>query len=217
MTEQMKMMLAYTKEKLEGYIHPISSLSMVGYSKYGHTLRVMTWAKRLYENASFKQEVCFDDLMIAAIFHDVGYATADDLEYHARESARLCREYLMREGFPEERIGKIGEMVALHSEKYRMRDPDIDRELLLLMEADLLDDMGAMSIVMDCRIEQAREPQGGFERCAEHIRAYSVRHIAGVNPLVTPYARKKWEEKKALVTEFSKSLDEDMPDEDFLT
>ena len=216
MTEQMKKMLDYTRERLEGYAHPISHLRAVGYSKFGHTLRVMTWAKRLYENASFKQEVSFDDLMIAAIFHDIGYSSAADLEYHARESARLCREYLKMKGFPEERIGKIGEMVALHSEKYRMREPDIDRGLLLLMEADLLDDMGAMSIVMDCRIEQAKNPQGGFECCADHIRAYSVRHIAGENPLVTPYARKKWEEKKELVTTFSRSLDEDMPDQEFL-
>lgn len=217
MIEQMKAMLAYARERLEGYDHPISSLGRIGYSKYGHTLRVMTWAKRLYENASFREEVCFEDLMIAAIFHDIGYASAADLEYHAQESARLCREYLQAEGFAEERIGKIGEMVALHSDKSRMRDPDIDRGLLLLMEADLLDDMGALSIVMDCRIEQERNPRGGFERCADHIRAYSVRHMAGDDPLVTPYARNKWEEKKALVEAFSKSLDEDMPDEAFLT
>lgn len=215
MTDEIKRMLFFARKTLRDYSHHKGSLRMIGYSKYDHTLRVMSWLKRLYEHCDFKERVRYEDVLIAAALHDVGYAAAEDAREHAVSGAGICREQLERAGFPEERVRYITFLVRHHSEKGRMADPEIDPGLLLLMEADLLDDTGALSVVIDCRAEQAKAPENGFEACLEHIRAHTLRHQEGKNPMVTPWGRQVWNEKCEIARRFAASLEQDLPDVEF--
>ena len=215
-TEQLGDMLTFVRETLKDYRTDIENMRAVGYSKFDHTLRVMSWLKRLYEHSDFREEVSFEDVVIAAAFHDTGYSTLENIPDHAAGSAVICREYLEKDGVPEDRIRYITELVRLHSEKKRMRDPETDKGLLLLMEADVIDDTGALSVVTDCRIVQARAPQSGPEKALEHIRSFSYRYQAQAeNPMVTPWGRQVWEEKSRLVKEFTAALERDLPDGSF--
>ena len=75
-----------------------------------------------------------------------------------------------------------------------MRDPNIDRNLLMLMEADLLDDMGVLGLVMDAMIVRARKPEATFYDCYNHFEFYThpQQHDC---PVVTPEALAFWNEK----------------------
>ncbi len=193
----------------------------IRYSRIDHTKRVYCWMEKLYEAYPEKDSLDADALRIATIFHDCGYcAMADGAaekllpgEKHAAVSARLCRGYLEREGFPEETIDFICRLIAQHSDK-SLLTKDIPAELLLLLEADLLDDTGLQGIVVDIWMEVAAKEDATFESIIKHIRRFTL-GMMRENPMRTAKAREIWKEKRRLTEQFVKKLEEDleMPEE----
>lgn len=210
-----KGMLSFVKQTLgeartEG-LRDIGAHKMeFGYSRYEHTKRVLGWAKRLYDATPDKTGLRYEDLMIAAIFHDVGRAeAARQGGDHAKAGIPITRDWLLSNGFDSERAEYIAALVGEHSEKGRMGDPSIDRNLLMLMEADLLDDMGLLGIVMDTLIVRARKPEATFYDCYNHYERYThpLQHDC---PVVTPEAKAFWNEKTELTDRFMEQYRRDI-------
>ena len=181
-----------------------------GYTRYEHTKRVLGWAKRLYDATPDKTGLRYEDLMIATIFHDVGRAeSVRSGGDHARAGVPITRNWLLSNGYDPERAEYIAGLVGAHSEKWRMRDPSVDRNLLMLMEADLLDDMGLLGIVMDTLIVRARKPEATFYDCYNHFERYThpMQHDC---PVVTPEARAFWDEKTELTDRFMEQYRRDI-------
>ena len=202
---EFKEMLTYVSDRLEKSEteNPKGPKMEIYYSRADHTKRVLAWVLRLYNMAEDKEQIRFEDLVIATIFHDVGREHAPvGAVPHALAGVPITEEYLKGNGYPEERIKYICSLVAEHSDKHRMKDADLDRGLLMLMEADLMDDMGAAGIVMDCMITESRNPQACFEDCLDHMTRYTLRIQEESNPMVTPAARQIWDEKTRLVRNF---------------
>ena len=181
-----------------------------GYTRYEHTKRVLGWAKRLYDLTPDKTGLRYEDLMIATIFHDVGRAvsarTGGD---HAKAGIPITRDWLLSNGYDPPRAEYIAGLVGAHSDKWRMRDPAIDRNLLMLMEADLLDDMGLLGIVMDTMIVRARKPDATFYDCYNHYERYThpMQHDC---PVVTPEAKALWDEKTESTDRFVEQFRKDI-------
>lgn len=181
-----------------------------GYTRYEHTKRVLGWAKRLYDATPDKTGLRYEELMIAAIFHDVGRAvSAQSGEDHAKAGAPIARDWLLSNGYDPARAEYIAGLVASHSEKGRMRDPDTDRSLLMLMEADLLDDMGLLGIVMDTMIGRARKADADFCDCYNHYARYThpMQHDC---PVVTKEARAFWDVKTESADRFMEQYRKDI-------
>ena len=181
-----------------------------GYTRYEHTKRVLGWAKRLYDATRDKTGLRYEDLMIAAIFHDVGRAvSAQQGGDHAKAGVPITRDWLLSGGYDPERAEYIAGLVGAHSEKWRMGDPSTDRNLLMLMEADLLDDMGLLGIVMDTMIVRARKPEATFYDCYNHYERYThpMHHDC---PVVTPEARAFWNEKTEMTDRFMEQFRRDI-------
>ena len=173
-----------------------------GYTRYEHTKRVLGWTKRLYDATPDKTGLRYADLMIAAVFHDVGRAVSIRTgEDHAQAGVPITENWLLANGYGAERAAYIAGLVGRHSEKWRLPDPGTDRNLLMLMEADLLDDMGLLGIVMDTMIVRARKADANFYDCYNHFERYThpMQHDC---PVVTPEARRFWEEKTELTDRF---------------
>lgn len=204
-------MLAFVERELNSSSSEQSGAKVdISYDRFEHTKRVLAWAKRLYDLSPFKEELRFEDIMIATIFHDVGRSKADATgESHAKAGMPIAGEYLRSHGFDEERCEFICHLIGEHSDKWKMKEENLDKNSLLLMEADLMDDMGAQGIVMDCMITQVRNPKAQFTDCLDHIKRYTYR-IQQDNPMVTPEARKIWDDKTRLVKEFLKNLESDL-------
>lgn len=81
-------------------------------------------------------------------------------------------------------------------------------ELVLLQEADLLDDTGAHGIIMDAWIRSVREDVS-FEAILEHIKRFSGRQMQK-SPMRTEKARRIWAEKQELTNRFVESLTVDL-------
>lgn len=182
----------------------------IAYSRFEHTKRVLAWAKRLYDMSANKENLRYEELMIATIFHDVGRTIAvKSGEPHAQAGVPITRDFLLKHGFCRERVDYICELVKNHSDKERMQENNLDANLLMLMEADLLDDMGALGIVMDCMITEARNPKAVFTDCLDHIMRFTYR-IQNNNPMVTADARQLWNAKTKLVCDFAIALKNDV-------
>ena len=210
--EGLQDILDFVEENLKGDgSEDIEAKTEINYSRFDHTKRVLGWAKRLYDTCEDKSGLRYEDVMIATAFHDVGRIAAmkDNSVSHAKAGVPITGEYLASHGFSKERTEYICMLVGKHSDKYMMADTGIDKGLLMLMEADMLDDMGAQGIVMDCMITEARNSKAKFEDCLDHISRFTLR-LQKYNPMVTPNARSFWEEKTEQTEKFVALLKRDL-------
>lgn len=202
-------MLSYVENELRENSESGAAKSDIKYNRYEHTRRVLKWTLKLYELSPDKDKLRYEDLIIATIFHDVGRVAADKNGMsHAHAGVPLTRDYLKEKGYSEERTEFICRLVEKHSDKNEMCK-EMEPNLLLLMEADLLDDMGALGVVMDCMIVENRNNDAVFTDCLDHIKRYTQR-IQHDNPMITDEGRMLWDNKTKLVDDFVSALQDDL-------
>ncbi|MCI9492611.1 MAG: HD domain-containing protein [Lachnospiraceae bacterium] len=196
--------LAYVKEYLTKHggltspnpRHPFRS-------RFQHTIRVLHWCFRLTEGMGHVDK---EALYMAAIFHDIGYADCDNC-HHAIRSGRAFHEYAkmqkMEDGFRE----RVERLIYAHSNKSLLKCGGASLELILLMEADLLDEEGVMGVVWDC-MAMGNIHADSYAAAYYHIVKNSNKEEP--NPMVTERAKLFWEKKKQAVSEFADILAEDL-------
>lgn len=197
--------LNYVKEyfALHGGDYPPNSL-MEFRSKYEHTVRVLGWAKRL---ANGRADVDTHALYMAAIFHDIGYSETKGKEAHAEMGAKMFSEYAVKRKMDSVFVEKVKKLIELHSSKELLKETNIPIELILLIEADLLDEEGALRMVwyaLDKGISGAKS----YEDVYKHIVMGNNKRL--VNPMVTEKAKYYWDEKQKLAETFTKQLEDDI-------
>ena len=198
--------ILYVSKTLEKYEINSPRKQKIRYNRFDHTMRVFKWMLLLYDACPEKEHIDFDSLAVATLFHDIGYC--EDCEDHAKPGAELCRKYLEDRHCSLEKTDFICDLVACHSDKDILLQ-DIPMELVLLMEADLLDDTGAQSLVMDAWFEIVGEEQATFESILEHMEAFSIKQMQD-NPMRTEKGKQLWEEKRRLTEVFVEAYREDL-------
>lgn len=184
------------------------SKNKIAYDRYAHTVRVYKWMIRI-TNQLRDDNMDKESLKIATIFHDCGYSTGRD-ENHAVMSSAICRDYLERRQYPPEKIDFICYLIEEHSNKKLFHEKNTPIELIVLMEADMLDDTGAMGIVLDSWIA-SRGEDATFESVCRHFEKYTYRHMKQME-FVTAPGRQFWHEKRKLVYEFLRQYKRDLGD-----
>ncbi|QZP37187.1 HD domain-containing protein [Halobaculum magnesiiphilum] len=105
--------------------------------RFNHILNVVDIAERI----AAKEGADADVVRVAALFHDVSKLEADQ-DVHAEEGARVARQYLETHGdYPESFVAEVCSAVEDHS--YQGPLSDLSLETQCLIEADLLDKVGA--------------------------------------------------------------------------
>jgi hypothetical protein len=223
----MRHMLEYVKLKLL----PVDKLAKSGArmpfrSRYGHSVRVLGWALRLYAAMnctggavgmnggrraqspapgganpqaagrasahsggqvtqaaapasahSGGQAPAMPDiprsLAVAAIFHDVGYSVCGNS--HAKFSEEIFRGYakenrLYAGGHEKKTLDEIASIIAVHSDK-RLPNEALTVDQQLLMDADMLDESGALRFAWIC-FDEAEKPEYGYASAYERMRRY---------------------------------------------
>lgn len=201
-------MIQYVKETLRTYDENRSNNKVpVHYNRFDHTMRVYQWMSTLYNAYPDKEQIDYEALSIATIFHDIGYCRIDDIKNHAATGAEYCRDYLTKNQYVVNKIDFICDLIAKHSDKKSMYD--IPMELVLLREADLLDDTGAQGLVFDIWMETACQKEVSFESILGHMEKYTV-CLMKENPMRTHKAREIWEEKRKLTEMFVNAYRKDL-------
>ena len=154
---------------VEAMLKPVDKRSKSGKiypfrSRFGHTTRVLEWALRINEQEKGDAEI----LTVAAIFHDLGYSVGG--EGHAKTSERMFLEYAEQTPkIPSRQCLEIAAAIGIHSDK-RCTDDLLTIEQRILMDADLLDEAGAMSVLWSCFIV-AKQEEYDFGDALQEIRA----------------------------------------------
>ena len=105
--------------------------------RFNHTLNVMA----LGEQIATAEGAEVDVVRVAALFHDVAKLDAEQ-DVHAEEGARVAREYLQTRGdYPESFVRAVCRAIENHAAQGSVAD--LDPETRTLIEADLLDKVGA--------------------------------------------------------------------------
>ena len=179
-----------------GLIIPLSDFR----SKWEHTLRVLKWCKVLAQDAD-----CVDKevLYTAAVFHDIGYSETPDKNLHAGRSADIFAKYARDQRMEPAFAEQVTYLIRMHSEKELLNVPDTMPELVLLMEADLLDEEGALRVIWYCATK-AIQGADSYSDFYDFIQMGSHKRLD--NPMVTPLAKRVWDQKIKLVNDFSKEL-----------
>ncbi len=207
---QHKDMFEYVRNQLDKAEHdPQANKGKIHYERYDHTVRVYKWMIRI-TNELNDDNLDLESLKVATIFHDCGYGYETEKLPHPHASAIICRDYLERRDYSPEKVGFICDLIEQHSEKSRISDVETPIELVVLMEADMLDDTGAMGLILDTWIE-ATDEKASFESMRKHIEKYTYRHMKNVN-MVTAPAKRFWHEKRKLVYDFIRQYRRDLGD-----
>ncbi|MDR1688686.1 MAG: HD domain-containing protein [Clostridiales bacterium] len=177
-----------------------------------HIQRVFMWANRLIAENTFNRPIDSESVRIAAIFHDVGYAISTEnspqWEYHAENSAVIFNRYASENNYAGKNPEFVSYLVENHSRKNLLEDPHTPLELILLVEADLLDETGALSIVFDC-LAEAGKPEANYFSTYNHVKNFSAKDPAN-NPMKTAKAKEFWGSKQKLISEFVNHLEFDL-------
>ncbi len=199
-------MLEYVKEALrENDLERQEKSKHSFRSRYMHTTRVLGWCKRIEDDLECNKEV----LYTSAIFHDIGYCKGQD--GHAAMSGKMFLEYAKNNNFDPEFTDKVYNIIIRHSNKMLMNDKNSPNELVILLEADLLDEEGALGLVWDLMARGAKHSIS-YHEAVDEIMTHSG-HILNQNFMVTKTAKKYWDEKKKFVKNFIDNLKFDLFEE----
>lgn len=163
-------------------------------SRYKHITRVLGWCKRIEKDLECDKDV----LYTSAIFHDVGYSV--NKEGHAKYSAEMFLKYANEHNFDKDFTDKVYDIILKHSNKEYLNNKDSSNELILLLEADLLDEEGALGLVWDLMARGAKHSIS-YDEALDEIETHSG-HILEQDYMVTPTAKMYWNKKKKFVKEF---------------
>ncbi|MDE5715752.1 MAG: HD domain-containing protein [Anaeroplasmataceae bacterium] len=173
-------------------------------NRFEHIKRVFGWAKRILpEVINCDEEV----VLTAAIFHDSGYSK-DSIIDHAIKGKAIFLNYAKKNQLNQEFANKVAYIIEHHSNKDLIKDPNIPIELVVLLEADLMDEEGALGIVFDLLAEGYKTPDS-YDSVFNEIMIHSA-HILEQDYMVTPLAKKFWEKKKKFIQEFIQDLKNDL-------
>lgn len=168
--------------------------------RFMHTLRVVGWVKRLCA-----VEPCDTRLtVLAAIFHDAGYdhRFRDD---HPAMSERICRTYMYTHGFDAADVEAVCAMVRQHGHKKRSAE-GLSPELCVLMDADLLDELGMTIVVWDS-MDEGSHMQGGYYSVLERVRKAHAKLCGHLPYLKTAAGRAEYERGLAVLEGALKRLE----------
>lgn len=198
--EKIMKFIKETLEKNDAILDKRHNLSFR--NRYEHSVRVFKWVKRLsvdFDNFDF------DVALTAALFHDVGYAYGKC--DHNIGSSKIFLEYAKENNFDEDFTKKVNDIILNHSEK-KLLKVSKNKEFIIVLEADLLDEEGSLGIVWDLLASGQKNPSSYLD-AIEEIKKHSS-HILSQDFMITPTAIKIWDEKKNLVKDFISQLYEDL-------
>lgn len=127
-------------------------------NRFDHTLRVQNWARRLHTVEGGDLEI----VTFAVLFHDTGWSETVD---HALVGAELAEGYLLDKGVDPLLVDRIVSAVRTHN-KRQVYQEGLPIENLIVMDADLLDEIGVTTLVWDA-LSTAMEEDPGYVRVLE--------------------------------------------------
>lgn len=165
--------------------------------RFSHTLRVLNWAERIHKEESGDWEI----IKIAGIFHDVGW---HETIGHNMVSESIAKEYLTENNYNPDKLELVLEAIRNHNQ--READSQVSLESLIIMDADILDEVGAISIIWDSMASSMNNAES-YEEVYERIKHYYEKLCNNARLLKTKTGMKFYEKRLKFIAGFIEELE----------
>ena len=162
----MEKMIAYVRQFIEEHDPIATKLARRFPFRHlaDHCTRTYRWAQRIQEREGGDREV----VETAALFHDIGKCVDRTTDGHARAGAEICDQYLVAQGYEDSKRARIVHIVRNHV--HSVRGVSLSLEAHIVRDADLLDEVGALTVLWDAMDAGAQEQQS-YALTYQRIRA----------------------------------------------
>ena len=168
--------------------------------RYEHTMRVYRWAIKLQSKLGGDLDV----IVLAALLHDIGW---DANRSHAEVGAELAVEYMDSIGVDPDTIRRVGEIIMMHEDKDT--DADLSLECKIVMDADLLDEVGAISVLWDS-MATACEDDASYKKAYYRIKNYYRTNRPKIRRCKTDAARAEYTKRMQMLENFIFQLEKEL-------
>ncbi len=169
-------------------------------SRYEHTMRVYRWAIKL--QAKLGGDI--DIIALAALLHDVGW---DNERPHEEVGAELAVEFLDSIGVEPDIIKRVGEIIMIHEDKDT--EAELSLECKIVMDADLLDEVGAVSVIWDA-MATACEDEASYKKAYYRIKNYYRINKPKIRRCKTDAARAEYTKRMQLLDSYINQLEKEL-------
>lgn len=169
-------------------------------SRFDHIMRVYRWAIKLQA----KEGGDLDIISLAALFHDAGW---EEDRPHWEVSAEIAVEYLAEMDYDVAKIGRIGEIIMRHNDKDTTED--LSLECRIVMDADLLDEVGAMSILWDS-MATACEDEASYKKAYYRIKNYYRINQPKISRCKTATGRMEYSKRMKCIADYLNELEREL-------
>jgi uncharacterized protein len=158
-------------------------------NRFEHTMRVLKWAWRIHEVEGGDLEI----ITLATLFHDTGWSKTVD---HALVGAELAERYFLEKGATPVLVDRITSAVRTHNKRQRPTD-GLPIENLIVMDADVLDEVGVTTVVLDA-MAAAAEDNPSYMRAIDRNWGYYEKAKERPNYLRTEIGKRFYSERIAM-------------------
>lgn len=169
-------------------------------SRYEHTMRVYRWAIKL--QAKLGGDI--DIIALAALLHDIGW---DSERPHEEVGAELAVDFLDELGVEPEIIKRVGEIIMIHEDKDT--EAELSLECKIVMDADLLDEVGAVSVIWDA-MATACEDEASYKKAYYRIKNYYRINKPKIRRCKTDAARAEYTKRMQLLESYINQLEKEL-------
>jgi uncharacterized protein len=151
------------KPVVQALIRDQDRMSQPYRDRYEHTLRVLTWAERIQKVEGGDMDV----ISLAVLFHDSGWSETIN---HSLASADLAEKFLAEKQVAPRLVDRIVSAVMTHNMREIPKE-ELPLENRIVMDADLLDELGVTTLVWDA-LAAAGEADPGYVKIFEKDQKY---------------------------------------------
>ncbi len=168
--------------------------------RFEHTMRVYRWAIKLQAKVGGDLDI----IALAALLHDVGWEEGRE---HGEVGAEIAVEYLDSIGIDPVKIGRIGEIIRIHEDKDTT--DELSLECQVVMDADLLDEVGAVSVLWDS-MATACEDGANYKKAYYRIKDYYKGNKPKIRRCKTEAARLEFDKRMKMLEDFLFQLEKEL-------
>ena len=172
--------------------------------RFEHTMRVYRWAIKLQNKLGGDIEI----ISLAALLHDVGWDESGEVP-HADISAQMAADFLVEMDYDPSKIGRVCEIIRRHE------DQDTKEELTLecqiVMDADLLDELGAIGILWDAMATATTLGEdASYKKAYARIRQYLKINIPKRSRAKTVEGKREYQRRMDFIQTFITELEREL-------
>jgi len=188
--------LQFAKSSIQEYKRPNYPFR----SRFRHTIRVLMWVERLQKELGGDLDI----LTYSAILHDCAW---NGKENHAVVSYRVAKDFLDDFEMEEEFKRKVLEGILHHNQNDTL---GLCHESYILMDADELDEVGAICIFWDTLAENHENDTMSYKSALLRIKKYIPSLYNNIPKFHFGFALDIYKRKLKFMEEFVKEAEEEL-------